>query len=139
MRPALRVVVMYALGALLAIALNVASQMGSLLLYDGPLAIVLSMLLGTLIGLVFKYWFDKRWIFAFKADGLRDDGARFIRYSAFGVLTTAIFWCSELSFEWLFGGDVARYVGAVLGLSCGYLLKYLLDRRYVFRRPQEAI
>jgi putative flippase GtrA len=50
-----------------------------------------------------------------------------------GVVTTAIFWATETAF-WLIGGtDLWRETGAVLGLSVGYLVKYELDRRYVFR------
>ena len=31
--------------------------------------------------------------------------------------------------------DLMREVGAVLGLAVGYVIKYTLDRRFVFREP----
>jgi putative flippase GtrA len=50
-----------------------------------------------------------------------------------GVVTTAIFWVAETAFWLTWGTDLAREAGAVIGLSIGYVTKYLLDRRYVFR------
>ena len=58
------------------------------------------------------------------------DGA-FSIYPAM-ALGTAIFWGFEIGFDWLIGGRVARYAGAVIGLSIGYGVKYRLDKRYVF-------
>ncbi len=49
-----------------------------------------------------------------------------------GLVTTAIFWGTETAFWLIWGTDLMREVGAVLGLSVGYVTKYLLDRRYVF-------
>jgi putative flippase GtrA len=50
-----------------------------------------------------------------------------------GLVTTAIFWVTETVFWMIWGTDGARELGAILGLSVGYITKYLLDRRYVFR------
>ncbi|MEM7669469.1 MAG: GtrA family protein, partial [Pseudomonadota bacterium] len=50
----------------------------------------------------------------------------------FAVLTTVIFWGTEVAFYWHFGSEEMRELGAVLGLTVGYLIKYQLDRRYVF-------
>ena len=49
------------------------------------------------------------------------------------MLTTAIFWGTELAFVALGDAPWLRYVGAVLGLAVGYTAKYRLDRRFVFR------
>ncbi len=88
---------------------------------------------GTLAGLVVKYLLDKRWIFDDRSTGLAAHSRRFGLYSLMGVATTAIFWATETAF-WLIGGtDLWRETGAVLGLGVGYLVKYELDRRYVFR------
>jgi putative flippase GtrA len=76
---------------------------------------------GTLIGLVVKYILDKRW-----------HGTKFALYTAMGLVTTAIFWGTETAFWLIWGTDLMREAGAVLGLSVGYVTKYLLDRRYVF-------
>lgn len=93
---------------------------------------------GTLVGLVVKYVLDKRWIFHDTTRGARAQGRQFLLYSLMGVATTAIFWVTETAFWLIWGTDVAREAGAVLGLSVGYLTKYLLDRRFVFRTPPEA-
>ncbi len=45
---------------------------------------------------------------------------------------TAIFWATETGFWLAFGTHAAREIGAVLGLAVGYVVKYQLDRRYVF-------
>ena len=49
-------------------------------------------------------------------------------------LSTLIFWAFELSFDWLFEARYMRYVGAIIGLSIGYGLKYILDKQFVFVR-----
>ncbi len=87
---------------------------------------------GTLIGLVVKYILDKRWIFFDTSTGARAHGTKFALYTAMGLITTAIFWGSETAFWLIWGTDLMREVGAVLGLSVGYVTKYLLDRRFVF-------
>jgi len=87
---------------------------------------------GTLIGLVVKYILDKRWIFFDTSTGVRAHGTKFALYTAMGLVTTAIFWGTETAFWLIWGTDLMREAGAVLGLSVGYVTKYLLDRRYVF-------
>ena len=83
-------------------------------------------------GLVSKYVLDKLYIFLFNTDSPREDLGIFILYCATGIATTAIFWGFELGFEFFLGGKAARYLGAVIGLSIGYAVKYQLDKRYVF-------
>lgn len=94
---------------------------------------LLAMGVGTAVGLVVKYLLDKRWIFCDATTGARAQGAQFALYTAMGLVTTAIFWVTESAFWLVWGTDTAREIGAVLGLSVGYVTKYLLDRRYVFR------
>ena len=91
-----------------------------------------SIAVGTLTGLVTKYILDKKYIFAYRASSLTDDGATFILYSVMGLTTTLIFWGTELSFEFIFGTKWLRYLGAVIGLTIGYIVKYQLDKRFVF-------
>ena len=42
-----------------------------------------------------------------------------------GLATTVIFWGFETK--------EMRYLGGIIGLAIGYLTKYHLDKRYVFR------
>lgn len=92
---------------------------------------------GTLAGLVLKYVLDKRWIFDDRSRGLQAHGKQFSLYVLMGVATTAIFWGSETLFWLLWHSQIAREAGAVIGLSIGYVVKYRLDRRFVFRRDSE--
>jgi putative flippase GtrA len=50
-----------------------------------------------------------------------------------GIVTTIVFWGFEFSFHLLFETKEMRYLGGILGLAVGYLTKYHLDKRYVFR------
>lgn len=87
---------------------------------------------GTIAGLLVKYTLDKRWIFYDLETGLKAHGQRFSRYTAMGLITTAIFWSMESAFWVIWKTDMMRELGAVIGLTIGYVAKYQLDRRYVF-------
>lgn len=102
----------------------------------GGLRFAAALFVGTAVGLVVKYLLDKRWIFYDRTAGLRAQGAQFGLYALMGVATTAIFWVSETAAWMIWGTDLAREVGAVAGLTVGYVTKYLLDRRFVFRNAQ---
>ncbi len=131
----MKLAAIYALLAAIATATNIGAQAASLLVYTGAYAIALSIMLGTGVGLIVKYALDKRYIFRFKAETATHDSKVFILYASTGVLTTAVFWGFELSFHALFGTDQMRYLGGVIGLAIGYVAKYELDKRFVFR-PQ---
>lgn len=123
----------YAAFAAAATAVNVAAQHASAMLYTGRYELYTAMAVGTLAGLAAKYVLDRRWIFHDRPASLRGHSVRFALYSLTGVLTTAIFWGTELAFAALGDALWLRYAGAVLGLAVGYALKYRLDRRFVFR------
>lgn len=130
----MRLPVLYALLAAIATAANIGAQDLLLRLYQGPWHVAVSVVLGTSVGLVLKYVLDKRFIFRFRARNAAHDARTFMLYVSAGLLTTALFWGTEWSFDRCFGGDrLMRYAGAVLGLAAGYWLKYHLDKRYVFR------
>ncbi|MBF9031160.1 GtrA family protein [Rhodobacterales bacterium HKCCE3408] len=93
---------------------------------------------GTLAGLVVKYVLDKRWIFDDRSTGLRAHSTRFTLYAAMGLITTAIFWATETAFWLIWGTTLARELGAILGLTVGYVTKYMLDRRFVFTSGDAA-
>ena len=122
----------YSLFAALAILLNLASQEISLRLYQGLYALYVAIIAGTAVGLISKYVLDKLFIFNVQSNSLGDDLTRFLAYSLTGVITTLIFWGFELTFDFLFATRQARYTGAIVGLTIGYVLKYQLDKRYVF-------
>ena len=122
----------YAFFAVLATIANLGAQRMVLTPDPDGLRYALAVGTGTLVGLVVKYLLDKRWIF-FDADaGLRAHGRKFTLYTVMGVITTAIFWGSETAFWLIWQTDAMRELGAVLGLTVGYVVKYRLDRRCVF-------
>lgn len=123
---------LYTTFAGVSIAANLGSQWLSNQLYDGPYCIALSMLVGTGVGLVVKYVLDKRWIFRFQASSAQHEAKTFVLYSLMGVITTFVFWGMEVLFHWLFASEVMRYVGGLIGLVIGYIIKYMLDKHLVF-------
>jgi hypothetical protein len=131
-----QLVVRYALFALLAMAVNIGSQALFIACYSQRFAIELSILLGTGLGLLAKYVLDKKYIFQFKAQSVAHDSQRFILYALMGGVTTVIFWGSEYLFQAAFATNFMRYVGGSLGLVIGYLIKYRLDKRFVFNQPE---
>lgn len=125
----------YGAFAVLATIANLAAQRGVLALTSGKYGFMLAVLVGTGVGLVLKYLLDKRWIFLDTTQGAATHSKKFSLYTLTGVITTAIFWGSETAF-WLVGQtEFMRELGAVLGLAIGYVLKYQLDRKFVFPKP----
>lgn len=132
----MKILVLYIIFACLATFANLLAQEISYQLYHGIYRLAHSMFWGTLVGLVIKYALDKKYIFNFKVDSHAQDAKIFILYSVMGVLTTLIFWLAEWAFYHWFETKEMRYLGAVLGLSIGYMTKYYLDKKFVFVRYQ---
>lgn len=127
-----RLVPLYSLFAIVSIAANIGGQWLSTKTYDGKHYIAVSMLIGTAIGLIVKYILDKRWIFRFESKSHTHELRTFVLYCIMGVATTAIFWATEMLFQLAFHTAPMRYTGAALGLTIGYIAKYMLDKRFVF-------
>jgi putative flippase GtrA len=132
-------VLRYAAFAVIATLANLGAQRLVLAVEDGTRGFVLAVLAGTLVGLVVKYVLDKRWIFGDRSSGLRAHSRRFGLYTAMGVVTTLIFWATETVFWLVWQTDLAREAGAVLGLTVGYVVKYRLDRRFVFTGDRSGL
>lgn len=132
MKTVAHIAILYALFAAVATAANLGTQAIVIALYGGVHAVELSILVGTLSGLPIKYVLEKRHIFEFRSEGLAHDGRLFFLYSSMGVFTTLLFWLIEYLFHWMFGTDVMRYMGGAIGLTIGYVIKYRLDKRFVF-------
>ncbi len=123
----------YAIFALFSIFVNLLSQFTTLLFYSGFLSLYLAMSMGTFAGLLVKYILDKKYIFFYTTKNRKDDGKKFFLYSLMGVFTTLIFWGFEIGFDLCLETPNAKYIGAVVGLSVGYVIKYFLDKKFVFR------
>jgi putative flippase GtrA len=129
----MRLALTYALLALIATAANIGAQDLAIRTYHGELAISLSVAAGTGVGLLVKYLLDKRYIFSFRAKDITNDGTTFVLYSLMGLVTTLLFWGLEFGFDHIFHTKQMRYVGGIAGLTIGYVAKYRLDKRFVFR------
>lgn len=130
---AIKVALLYSLFAIVAIFINILAQDISNHLYTGLFSTFVSIIVGTAAGLVVKYILDKKYIFKYKAENVKQDGKVFILYTAMGIVTTVIFWGFEFGFDAIFHTKQMRYVGGIIGLIIGYVCKYYLDKRFVFR------
>ncbi|EYD76137.1 hypothetical protein Rumeso_02326 [Rubellimicrobium mesophilum DSM 19309] len=136
----LRLVASYAGFALLATAVNLGTQ--RVLLGDSasPLRFLVALVAGTLAGMAVKYVLDSRWIFRAGPTSAATHGKRIGKYAGTSVVTTLVFWGSEAAFFAVSPTQGSREAGALLGLAVGYVLKYHLDRRLVFRAaPGEGL
>jgi len=129
----LKTAIRYTFFAVISTLINLLAQFVSFSLYDGFLSLYMAMAAGTLAGLLTKYILDKKFIFYHTCETKREDAHKFFLYSLMGVFTTLIFWGFEIAFDTLFQGESAKYAGAVIGLAIGYVVKYYLDKRYVFK------
>ncbi len=129
-------VLSYAGFAILATLANLATQ--RVVLAALPWGLLVALAAGTLVGLVVKYALDKTWIFSGARHGRAGEAGTFGLYAATGVVTTLIFWGFESAAWLIWQSHLAREAGAVAGLAIGYVVKYRLDRRFVFTGAGEA-
>ena len=134
MRALARLAAVYALISLLGSAANLLTQAAVVSLYDGAHAIELSVLVGTLMGYPIKYVLEKKHVFGFQAQSLGHDSRLFMLYGLMGLFTTFVFWGVEFAFQYVFGTDGMRYLGGAIGLTIGSIIKYKLDKRFVFKQ-----
>ena len=125
-------VLKYSLFALIATIINLFTQFISLAIYSQDFSLYIAMFFGTLTGLIAKYILDKKYIFYYVVKDKKEDSKKFILYSIMGVFTTLIFWGFEIGFDYIFDSEIAKYIGAIIGLSVGYITKYFLDKKFVF-------
>lgn len=128
----MKLAIIYAVLALIATAANIGAQDLVIRGYHGTFNVLLSIAVGTGVGLVIKYILDKAYIFRFRARNAIHDGRTFVLYSMMGLVTTVIFWGFEFGFHHMFATREMRYLGGIIGLSIGYAAKYYLDKRFVF-------
>lgn len=126
-------VLKYSLFALIATIINLFTQFISLAIYSQNFSLYIAMFFGTLTGLIAKYILDKKYIFYYVVKDKKEDSQKFILYSIMGVFTTLIFWGFEIGFDYIFDSEIAKYIGAIIGLSIGYITKYFLDKKFVFK------
>lgn len=123
----------YALLALVATVINIGIQDLTLIILPQKIGVFASIVSGTSAGIAAKYILDKRYIFHFQARDTIHDSKTFALYCLMSIFTTTIFWAFELGFQSFYGTKEMQYLGGVIGLALGYLAKYQLDKKYVFR------
>ncbi len=133
------IAIKYTVFALISTLFNLLFQYFSFLIYTGFGSLYVAMFFGTLAGLVAKYILDKKFIFYHVPKDKKDDAKKFALYSLMGVFTTIIFWGTEITFDSLSQDPNAKYLGAVIGLSIGYVIKYFLDKKFVFIHKEKGI
>lgn len=131
-------VVRYAAFAVIATIANLAAQRAVLAVDSSAIGFTAAVVVGTGVGLAIKYVLDKRWIFYDASTGVQAHSRKFALYTAMGVVTTVIFWGTETAFWLAWHTDLMRELGACLGLAVGYVVKYQLDRRFVFSATTTA-
>ncbi|CAH9018253.1 GtrA family protein [Candidatus Nitrosacidococcus sp. I8] len=125
-------IILYTLFAFIATGINLLFQWPIFHFFEGKWVLYGALMVGTLAGLVTKYILDKKWIFRYETKNKKDNLQKFGLYSLMGVFTTFIFWGTEMLFFYFFSFEGAQYIGGAIGLTVGYMVKYLLDRRFVF-------
>ena len=125
-------IILYVVFAIIATIVNLFTQEITSNLFHHQYEIIFSMFTGTLAGLIVKYLLDKTFIFKFETKSQQQDVTTFFFYSLMGVVTTLLFWVTEYTFDMWYETKTMRYVGAIIGLSIGYITKYYLDKKFVF-------
>lgn len=123
----------YILFAFLATLVNLGVQKLSFFLYQGPYSLFIAMIAGTGSGFVLKYLLDKFFVFKYTAQNKAEEAKTVFLYGLMAIVTTLIFWGTELAFDWAIAADWGKYLGAVIGLTAGYIIKYYLDSKFVFK------
>lgn len=135
----------YMIFAIIAIVINLITQyifelltksmftdISSTLILSFPVWFIIALGMGTLIGFIFKFLVDKYIIFN-TITSLAETTSELIKYFGFAILTTFIFWGSEVSFLFVFGEEF-YLIGGLFGLFIGYTLKFIFDKNYVFTK-----
>lgn len=95
---------------------------------------------GTGLGFIFKFIVDKFVVFEERLqessrEELQKTGKQLSLYLGFAIITTLIYLGFELLFKITLSGDW-YLVGGLIGLSIGYTVKFILDRKFVFSTAQ---
>lgn len=125
---------LYTFFAIIATFSNLTTQRFIISFSQSNLFFLIAIFCGTVVGLLIKFFLDKKWIFFDKTSGLILQSRKFSKYSLMGILPTLIFWSTETIFWFLWNTENMREIGASIGLAIGYIIKYKLDNRFVFNK-----
>ncbi|MBC3864295.1 GtrA family protein [Undibacterium jejuense] len=135
----MRITIIYTGLALIATLTNLLAQMLSRFLYNGKHNVLVSLICGSVAGLLLKYWLDKRHIFRVQTHNVLQNVTSFSLYTLSGLMTTVLFWSSELLAAHFLRTTAFIYAIGAIALLIGYTIKYRLDRKFVFsQRAQQC-
>ncbi|MCG8569449.1 MAG: GtrA family protein [Spirochaetes bacterium] len=97
---------------------------------------ILQLFTGTITGFVVKFLLDKLFVFKDQFQALDHTIKQFLIYGFLAIFTTLIFWFFEISFKILFLYEHAELIGGFIGLVIGYIIKFILDKKFVFINAQ---
>lgn len=86
--------------------------------------------LGVGVSYIVKFILDKFIVFEKKDTNLKQTSKEFIKYFLFAIVTTAINIGGQYLLYKVFSWEYL--VAAIIPLAIGYIVKFLLDRKYVF-------
>lgn len=125
---------LFVLFALVSTLFNLLTQRIILSFKTTNLYFIIAILSGTIVGLIIKFFLDKRFIFFDKKNDISHITKKLGLYTFMGIFSTLIFWGTEAFFWIIWRQENMRELGAILGLTIGYIIKYKLDKRFVFRQ-----
>ena len=123
---------LYFLFAVLSSFINIIGQHIFLNFYEN---LFLAVIAGSAAGLIFKYILDAAIVFE---SNRNIDLRNFIKYAFIGACITPVIWVAEVTFLNIFGTVFMRDVGALLGIALAYLIKYEVDKRFVFSYSESS-
>ncbi len=92
--------------------------------------VLVGSVLGVGVSYIVKFILDKFIVFQKKSTNLKQTSKEFIKYFLFAIFTTAINIGGQYLLYKVFLWDYL--VAAIIPLAIGYVVKFLLDRKYVF-------
>ncbi len=92
--------------------------------------VLVGSLLGVVVSYIVKFILDKYIVFEKKSTDLKQTSKEFIKYFLFAILTTVINIGGQYLLYKVFLWDYL--IAAIIPLAIGYIVKFLLDRKYVF-------
>lgn len=116
----------YILFCLVSIFFNLSTQEIFLIFFK---SYIFSILFGTLIGFLIKYYLDKNFIFFKNSSNSLN---QLFTYTFTAIFSTIIFWGLEIFFLMYFQNNTMKILGGFIGLILGYTLKFKLDYKLTF-------
>lgn len=129
-------IILYISFAIISSLANLLTQRIVLSILVDDLFFFVAIIFGTIVGLLIKFILDKNFIFSDNSKNINSLSKKFSIYSLMGIFSTIIFWGTETIFWIIWRQENMRELGALLGLTLGYIIKYRLDKKYVFREQK---